>query len=207
MDRWNRLIVLLVALLLVVGAVVTVLVATESVDPDFLPGGTEPRSTDSWFYAELDGLRDLDGTDKTIALVVSVAVGLSMLGLLYVELDRAMGSRDLLLPISFTDDGMLTIARSSVQLLAERTGATNRHITSLRCRVGVRRRPTTGEPATITIECYPRVDLGSDVQEVRDDLQARVKDAVQRLTGLIVLRVDVMRVRYDRGDTARLLGS
>ena len=181
------------------------LVTTEAVDPDFLPGGTEPRSTDSWFYAELDGLRDLDGTDKTIALVVSIAVGLSMLGLLYIEIDRGLGSRDVLLPISFTDDGMLTIATSSVQLLAEKTGATNRHITSLRCRVGVRRRPTTGEPATITIECYPRVDLGSDVQEMRDDLQTRIKDTVQRLTGLIVLRIDVMRVRYDRGDTARLL--
>ena len=206
MDRWNRIIVSLVALFLVIGAVVALLVTTEAVDPDILPGGTEPTSTDSWFYAELDGLRDLDGTDKTIALVVSIAVGLSMLGLLYVEIDRGLGSRDVLLPISFTDDGMLTIATSSVQLLAERTGATNRHITSLRCRVGVRRRPTTGEPATITIECYPRVDLGSDVQEMRDDLQTRIKDTVQRLTGLIVLRIDVMRVRYDRGDTARLLG-
>ena len=188
-------------------AVVTLLVATKAVDPDFLPGGTVLDPSDSWFYSELKSLADLDGSDEVVAIVVPILVGLFMLGLLYFELDQVIGNRDTLLPISANDDGMLTILSSSVRVLAEKTGITNRHVTSLNCAIGVIRRPTTGEPASITITCYPRVDLGCDVPEVRDDLQNRVKETVQRLTGLSVLKVDVMGVRYDKGEAKRLLGS
>ena len=207
MNGWNRIFVSLVGVFLVVGAVVTLLVATEAVDPDFLPGGIALDPSDSWFYSELKGLADLEGSDEIITIVVPILVGLFMLALIYFELGQVVGSRDTLLPVSSTDDGMLTILSSSVRVLAEKTGITNRHVTSLNCAIGVIRRPTTGEPASVTIACYPRVDLGCDVQEVRDDLQGRIKDTVQRLTGLSVLRVDVMRIRYDKGEAKRLLGS
>ena len=48
--------------------------------------------------------------------------------------------------------------------------------------------------------------MGSNIQEIRDDLQQRVKDTVEALTGLQVVRVDVARVRYERADTGKLMG-
>jgi uncharacterized alkaline shock family protein YloU len=70
----------------------------------------------------------------------------------------------------------------------------------------VRRRAIAGGPVSIAIACYPRVILGSNVQELGDDLQTRIKQSVEQLTGLTVLEVNVVRVRYDRGDGARLMG-
>ena len=61
--------------------------------------------------------------------------------------------------------------------------------------------------ASIVIACYPQVLLGTDLQELRDDLQARIKDVVERLTGLSVERINVVRVRYDRTEDRRLMGS
>ena len=74
------------------------------------------------------------------------------------------------------------------------------------CRLRVRGR-RSAIPASIIIVCYPRVILGSNVQEIRDDLQTRVKEAVENLTGLTVLQVNVARVRYERGDSPRLMGA
>ena len=60
-------------------------------------------------------------------------------------------------------------------------------------------------PARIVIYCYPLIVLGADVQEVRDDLQARIKEVVERLSGLEVERVNVTRARYDQGQEDRLI--
>ena len=43
------------------------------------------------------------------------------------------------------------------------------------------------------------------MQQIRDDLQSRVKDTVGKLTGLTVLRVNVARVKYERNDNVRLM--
>jgi hypothetical protein len=203
MDRWNRVTISLVALLVLAGAVVTVLVAAEAVDPDLLPGGS---GEEAWFYDELKGVEGFTGGGQAATIAISIVVGLAALVLLFLEA-WPLRRREALLPISSGPNGALNIEASSVRLLAERTGISNRNISSLRCRLGVRRRPTTGGPASIVIACFPRLVLGTDVQEIRDDLQTRIKDTVQRLTGLAVLQVNVVRVRYDRGDDTRLMGS
>ena len=202
MDLWNRLIVSLVALFLLAGAIVTLLVATNAVAPDFLPGGAEDQA---WFYSELRGVDRFGGTGQAVTIVVDVVVGVVMLALLFLEL-ISLRSKPALLAISSASRGALNIEESSVRLLAERVGISNRNITSLRCRLRKGRRPPVGGPASITISCYPRMVLGSNVPDMRDDLQTRIKDAVQQLTGLNVLQVNVMRVRYDRDNDSRLLG-
>ena len=194
----------LIATFLLAAAVVTLLVATEALDPDFLPEGSAESPSDAWFYAQLKGLADFSGGDQAIAIAVTIVVGVSMLGVLLFEL-WPLRRREALLPISSTSAGALTIEASSVRLLAERTGFSNRNISSLRCRV--RRRSGARVPASIVVACYPRVILGSNVQEVRDDLQSRIKHTVEDLTGLTVLQVHVVKVKYDRSDTTRLLGS
>ena len=212
MDLWNRLAISLIALFVLVGAVVTLLVAAEALDPDFLPGGTAEveldggASSDSWFEPQLQGVADYSGSAQAITVAVSVAVALAMLAVVLLEILPVI-RRPGALQISSTPEGALTIQLSSVRLLAEKTGISNRNISSLRCRLRVRRRPPAGGPASISIVCYPRLLLGSDVQEVRDDLQARVKEAVERLTGLAVIQVNVVRVRYDRGESRQLIGA
>ena len=202
MDRWNRASIALISLLVLVAAIVTVLAATEAIDADFLPG----EGREAWFYAELQGLADFTGGAQAVTIGVSIAVAVVMLGLFLLEI-RHLRRREVQLPISATAEGFLTIEASSVRLLAERTGIINRNVSSLRCRLGIRRRPPTGDAASIVIECYPRLLLGSDVQEVRDDLQTRIKNTVQRLTGLVVLQVNVVRVRYEKDSETRLIGS
>ena len=202
MDRWNRAAISVISLLVLVAAIITLLAATEAIDSDFLPGEEE----EAWFYAELKGVADFTGGDQAVTIVVAIVVAVVMLGLFLLEV-RHLRRREVQLPISATPEGSLTIEASSVRLLAERTGIINRNVSSLRCRLGVRRRPPTGDAASIIIECYPRLLLGTDVQEVRDDLQTRIKNTVQRLTGLIVLQVNIVQVRYDKDSETRLIGS
>ena len=206
MDLWNRAAISLVALFLLLAAVVTLLVTLEAVDPDFLPGGSVEPS-DAWFYDQLTGIAHFTGGDQAVTIAVTIMVAVFMLVLLFLEVPPVVFRRLPVLQVSHTAEGASTVEASSVRLLAERTGISNRNVNSIRCRLTVRRRPTGGGAASIVINCYPRVSLGSDLQEIRDDLQTRIKDVVQDLTGLTVLQVHVVRVRYDRGDDSRLIGA
>ena len=201
MDPWNRLVVILVALLVVVGATVTVLVSADAVDPDFLPSGS---SDEAWFDNELSGVADLDGAKQTIAIVLPVVAGIAALALLALQL-RSIRRGPLSLQISSSQEGGLTMEATSVRLLAERTALINRNINDIRCGIRVTRRPAGDGPASIVIACYPRVNLGGNIKEIRDDLQLRIKDVVERLTGLAVQRVNIVKVRYDRNDDRKLV--
>ena len=207
MNNWNRVAISLVGLLVLVAAVVTVLAATGATDPDLLPGGTTETPSEAWFYDQLKGLDDFSGSGQAISIVVPILVGILMLGLLFLEMRPIIVRRPQTLQVSSSVAGVLTVEASSVRLLAERTGISNRQISSLRCRLRVKTRSATGGPASVIIACYPRLVLGSDLREVRDDLQTRIKEAVERLTGLPVLQVNVEWVRYDRGDDSRLVAS
>ena len=206
MDRWNRLIVNLGAIFIIVAAVVTLIVATGAVDPWFLPGGgvfapegTEQSATSiGWFERELTDLANFGGSAQAISIVVPIVVILLMLVVQVLQFRGLFRRQETLLAVSSTENGTLNIEASSVRLLAERTGSVNRSITALRCRLGVRRGANPLGSASIIIACYPQVLLGTDVQELRDDLQERIKEVVERLTGLTVERINVVRVRYDR---------
>ena len=203
MSGFNRAAVSLVALLLIAGAVVTLLVILEAVDPDFLPGGS---SSEAWFYDQLLGLSEFTGADQAVTVAVSIVVGLFALALFALEIRPLLPRTPESLQISAGDRGVSTVHVDSIRLLAERTGSTNRNVNSIRCRLRVTRRPAGGGPATVNIACYPRVQLGSDLPEIRDDLQLRVKEVVEQLTGLTVSRVHVARIKYDRNGDSRLLG-
>ena len=202
MNRWNQIVASLVAMFLLVAAIVTLLVTVEAVDPDFLPGGS---TEDAWFYEQLRGVRDFSGADQAVAIAATVIVALVMLAVIPLEFTPFRRRRTL--GISSTQEGMLTVDANSVRLLTERTGIVNRNVSSIRCRLVVKGRPPGGGPASIVIMCYPRVILGSNLPEVRDDLQTRIKQVVEQLTGLTVLQVHVVRVRYDRSVDTRLIGS
>ncbi|MBM3925040.1 MAG: Asp23/Gls24 family envelope stress response protein [SAR202 cluster bacterium] len=197
LDRLNRLIVVLAALLALAGAVVIVLVAIEAADPDFLPN--------AWFQPQLQGIRDFDGGALATTLLISLAVGAVMLYLIYNEL-KPKERHGRPLTISNSPDGDLTIDEDSVRYLAEKTGAANRQVSFMDCRVRSYGNGRRGHvPTVVAIDCYPKVAFGANLQEVRDDLQFRIRDTVEKLTGLTVASVTVDRVRYQRGDGSRLV--
>ena len=202
MNRWNQIVALLAATFILVAAIVTLLVTVEAVGPDFLPGGT---AEDAWFYEQLQGVRDFSGVDQAVTIAVTAIVALAMLALISLEFTPSRRRRAL--GISLTQEGALTAEMDSVRFLAERAGIINRNVSSIRCRLIVKKRASGGEPASIIILCYPRVILGSNLLEIRDDLQTRIKQVVEQLTGLTVLKVHVVRIRYDRSDDTRLIRS
>ena len=131
---------------------------------------------------------------------------MAMLGFMLLEA-RPLFRRRRPLLIENAPEGGSTIDIDSVRLLAERTGIVNRNVNSLRCKVKLRRGGRRGVgPSRVTITCYPRLVLGSSTQEISDDLQTRIKEAVERLTGLVVMLVDV-HCKFDRGEEGRLIAS
>ena len=206
MGLWNRLAVSLVSLFLIIAAVVTLLVATEAVPPEFLPGGVVGDglvSEESWFQSELEDLASYEGLARVISMAISIAVAAIMLLVLLAQ--WRLGQKTMNLLVSVTGEGGLSIEEDSVRYLAERTGQSNRNVTRLRCGVRIQGRRNVA-PARVIITCYPRLILGSNVQDIRDDLQQRVKVSVESLTGLLVDRVDVASVRYERSDASKLMG-
>lgn len=205
MGLWNRLAVSLVSLFLIIAAVVTLLVVTETVPPDFLPGGVVADglvSEESWFQSELEDLASYEGIARVISMAISIAVAAIMLLVLLAQ--WRLGQKTMSLLVSVTGEGGLSIEEGSVRYLAERTGQSNRNVTRLRCGVRIQGKRNVA-PARVIITCYPRIILGSNVQEIRDDLQQRVKVSVESLTGLLVDRVDVASVRYERSDASKLM--
>ena len=202
MNLWNQIIVSVAATFIFVAAVVTLLVTVEAVGPDFLPGGT---AGDAWFYEQLQGVRDFSGGPQAITIGVTVIIALAMLAL--ISLEFIPSERRRTLGISLTQEGALTVDTNSVRFLTERTGIINRNVSAIRCRLVVKKRASGGVPASIVILCYPRVIMGSNLAEIRDDLQTRIKQVVEQLTGLTVLKVHVVRIKYERSDDTRLIRS
>ena len=206
MDRFNRIAVSLGALFIILSAIITLLVASGAVNYWFLPGGSDIESeSNAWFEPQLRGLAEFQGGGEVAAVVVPIIVIVLMALLLVFQYKGGSGKRERALPISVTDLGRLNVEADSVRLLAERTGSVNRNIVDLRCRLATRRTNPPSVPASIVIACYPQIVMGSDIKELRDDLQTRIKEVVERLTGLQVERVNVSRVRYDRGQERRLM--
>ena len=221
MDSINRLLVSLAAMVVIALFVVTILVATGALDYRFLPWGLagaegygdygallgviESESYNAWFESELRGLALLGQPWKAISIAAAlVGIGLMLLFLAF-QVRGGGRRRETPLLISSTDLGLLSVDPASIRTLVEHTGTANRSVVDLRCRLSVRRKTPPGGPDRITISCQPRLEMGADLREVRDDVQSRVKEMVERLTGLEVDRVHITRVRYERLPDHRLI--
>lgn len=201
MKQLNRFISLLTCLIVLICSILSIFVITQLLPPDILPGGSVNPPTASWFQPQLEALADSTRTNSLTNIAIFSISGLVSLFILILELKSPSKTKSLV--ISSAPEGDLTIEEDSVRYLVEKTGTNNRDIISMRCKVKIERR-TPNIPYTISINCSPKITLGSNVQAVRDDLQTRVKNKVETLTGLIVHKVNVPRVKYDRGTTSRL---
>ena len=205
MDSINRLLVSLAAMVVIALFVVTILVATGALDYRFLPWGLAGAEGYGWFESELRGLALLGQPWKAISIAAAlVGIGLMLLFLAF-QVRGGGQRRETPLLVSSTDLGLLSVDPASIRTLVEHTGTANRSVVDLRCRLSVRRKTPPGGPDRITISCQPRLEMGADLREVRDDVQSRVKEMVERLTGLEVDQVHITRVRYERLPDHRLI--
>lgn len=184
MTTFNRVIVVIVALLILAGAVIIWLVAAGASTPDIFP----------FFETQLQAVADATGSTAVTIIVISILVALAMLAILIGEFNFLREPRPLL--VSSTEEGSVTIDPNSICVLAEAT-ATNIHsVHQVKCSI----RERTGG---LLISCRPLVVLGTSIPEVGVELQSKIKEAVEQLTGLAVAEVDI-EVKYKPVEARRL---
>ena len=184
MTVFNRSVMVIVALVLLAGSVVTLLVATGATAPDGY----------GWFSFILQKAADATGAGMAATIVLAVIIALGMLALLFFELSLSRQPVPLL--ISSSEEGVTTINQESVCVLAEITAATIHNVRDVHCIVGEK-------VGGLVISCQAVVSLASDVPEVCTELQGKVKEAVEKLTGLPVAQINV-KTKYESSDAKRL---
>ena len=179
MNLINRLIVLILALVALLGGVLVLLVLTGAIAPEEIPGGL--------LLPQFESVAK--GKGAALGTNIGIAIALLLGGLLVLVMElRPLASGPRMVLVSAGEQGVVRIALESIRELAEKTGGGNRSVRSLKCRVRV-------TPSGLRILCLANLNLGSDVPIVSSELQKSIDDAVERLTGLPVIDVAV-RARY-----------
>ena len=186
MSAFNRVVALIVALVVLAGAVITLLVATGINNP-----GTYP-----WFESQLQRVADATGGSAAAIVAVSVIIALVMIALFILEAIPFRKPVPLL--VSTKEEGTTTISKESVCILAEKAAAAVHGVHDVRCGIGEK-------VGGLVISCQVSVALGSNIPELSAELKNKVKDSVEQLTGLPVTLVDV-ETKYGRPVQAKRLG-
>lgn len=187
MNVFNSVIVVIAAILVLTSAVITFIVAIEVADPDIVFSG--------WFESQLEEVADSNGGEVTGIIAASIAIALGMLIILFFEFVPVR--RPVLFLLSSTDHGIATIERDSIRELSENTALTFHNVRDVSCKV-----VKNGEDLMV-ISCQTSLALGSNMPEMTTELQSNIKDAVEELTGLTVLQVNV-KSKYEPGRTKHM---
>ena len=179
MSIFNRVVVVVIALAILVGAVITFLVAAGVVTPDILPY--------TWLEPQLQRVSDATGGRAGNIIAINVVVALGMIVILLGEFIPLNKPATLL--INSTDKGVSTIDVDSVCILAEHTGATIRDVRDVKSSV---RESADG----LLISCRTSVALGSNLLELETESRNRISETIEQLTGLPVARVDI-KIKYE----------
>ena len=184
MTAFNRIVVMVVALVLLAGSIITLLVATEATSPDSY----------GWFDFILQKAADTSGGELAAVIAVAVVIALIAMAVLLIEI--ALPRQPAPLLISSSDEGITTINQDSVCILAEKTAAAVQNVRDVSCSI-------SEKAGGLVISCQARVSLASNVPELCAELQSKIKEAVEMLTGLPVAQVDV-KTKYESADARRL---
>jgi hypothetical protein len=183
---FNKVLAIIVAVGILFGAVITLLVTAGATGPGILPFG--------WFEGLLQKAASSGGGATAAIISAGVVIALGMIALLFFELMPFRKRVPLL--ISSNEGGITTIDAHSVCVLAEKTAASIHNVHDIKCRVGAKM-------GGLVIYCRASVALGSNIPEVGVELQSKVKETVEQLTGLPVAKVDV-RTQYEPVEAKRL---
>ena len=179
MNTFNRVFTIVLALIILAGAVIVLLVTFGAVLPDFLPYG--------WWSGQLEGLTQIKGGDLALAIGVSIVLAVGMIVLLIFEALPRRGGRPLL--ISSGEEGSVTIHPESICLLANNIGLTTHNVN--RIDNSIRK-----SPEGLVIKSKPVVALGANVPQVSAELQSHIKEAIEESTSLAVSRV-IVNAHYE----------
>jgi len=185
LESANRIIAVIIVLAVLAGAVIMLLVAGNVLQPSSLPFNL--------FRTQLQSVADFSGGAAAAVLAAGIIVALVMLGVLTAELGRRRAHA---FEISSGLQGLTTIEEGSVIRLAEEKGAAFHNVRSISCRV-------REEPGGLVFRCDAALVMGSDVVEAAGELQSRIKNEVEKLTGLSVSGVDI-KVRYEPGKSGHM---
>ncbi len=174
---FNRLLAILAALAVLVGAVVTIGVAIQAWPSDILMG---------WFQPQLQMAADAPVATKVAVIALAAVAVVGMVALLIAEIVPLRES--VVHTLSVTERGIATIENDSLCLLAERTGETINGVRDVRCYIRERQ-------DGLKIHCQAHIALGANLLEINPEMKTKIRDAIQQLTGLAVARVDV-KFRY-----------
>ncbi len=170
---FNRILAIVAALAVLVGAVITIGVAIQAWPPDILIG---------WFEPQLQQAADAPGGTRVAIVALSAIAIVGMLALLLAEI---LPLREPVVhTLSITEKGSATIENDSLCLLAERTGETIHGVRDVRSVIRERQEG-------LKVHCTAHVALGSNLLEINPEMKTRIREAIQQLTGLTVFRVDV----------------
>ena len=186
MSIFNRVVVVLIALVVLAGALITLLTAIGVTEPEVLLYGL--------FASQLRLVADTSGGTAATIIAVSLIIALAMLSLLFFELAPLRSPAPLL--ISSTEKGTTTIDVGSVCILAESAALTVHNVLSCNCSI----REGLGG---LLISCRASLALGSNVPEAGSGLQSKVKETIEQLIELPVARVDIS-TKYDSQKAGRL---
>lgn len=178
---------MVVALVVLVGAVITTLVAVEVADEDVLFSG--------WFESQFEEVADSSGGEVAAVIAVSIAIALGMIVLLILE--SIPLNKPVLFLLGSTEHGVTTIERDSIRELAENTALSFRNVRDVSCKV------VKNAEDVMVISCRASLALGTNMPEMTAELQSKIKDSVEELTGLTVLQVNV-KSKYESGRTKHM---
>ena len=174
----NRVFTTVFSLLVLAAAIILLLVATGAASEEILPY--------NWFSGQLLGVAEADGGDKAIAIAVSIILILGMGAILVLEF---VPRSKLLLSIRSGEGGALSVDETSVCILAENVGSKVEGVKHIRSRV-------SEGPNGVILSCDVLLALGSDILGVGSELQQRMKESVEKLTGLTIAQV-IINTRYE----------
>lgn len=185
-------VVMIISLVIFAIAVIVLLVAIDVACPCLLAS--------DWFEGELERVDAATGGEAAAIIAICVLVALAMITLMLVELVsfRRLVSlrRPVFFLISSTEEGIAAVDKESICQLAETTVTTFHNIRDVKCKV-------REKANVLAISCRIRVALGTNIPELSTELQTKIKDSVERLTGLEVGQVDV-KSRYESAKSKRL---
>jgi uncharacterized alkaline shock family protein YloU len=186
MNAFNRFLLAIIGAVAVVAGVWVLLVAVGL----FSPGTLAPEG---WFREQLQAIDDQTGGDRAVAIGAALAAAVA--GLVLIALETSALWR---VERFYTNDSRgkeFAIRQESVERLIDYAGRDVEGVRQVRPSL---KRKNDG----LYIHCHATLEPETPVSQVAPDLESRVRNAVESMTGLRVAQVNVT-VDYAKPEPAR----